>query len=226
LNTSHLASLAIAIGLLGVLAAPAAAVAPQDYLADMPTVAAVEAAFTGTSTLDTDALRFDAFLRLENVAKYMVGERGPAGQALQTEADLIAAYDDAQKRLIAAVKATMPADQQGFYAGTRFTAWAELADRYQADATFNARFRALFPAAFVTTYAAIFAAVEKADAVPLVPPTATGPAPVVAPRGPFAPDPNPVDPGQYLPMLAWLGLYLILFVLLGRRKPKKKASTS
>jgi hypothetical protein len=203
-----------------VLAAPVAAVAPRDYLPDMPSVATVEAAFTGTDALDTAALRFDALLRLENIAKDMVGTRGPAGKALQAEADLITAYDDAQNQIIAQVKAGMPTDQQGFYVGTQFTAWAQLADRYQADATFNTRFRALFPATFRATYASTITAQEKADAVPLVPPTATGPAPVVTPRAQFAPDPNPVDPGQYLPILAWLGAYAVLFVLLGLRRPK------
>jgi hypothetical protein len=42
-------------------------VAPQDYLADMPVMPAVEAAFTA-STLDTEALPFDAFLRSRNEA--------------------------------------------------------------------------------------------------------------------------------------------------------------
>jgi hypothetical protein len=41
----------------------------------------------------------------------MVGARGPAGQALQAEADLITAYDEAQNRIIAQVKATMPTER-------------------------------------------------------------------------------------------------------------------
>lgn len=44
--TGTLDILALALGLLGVLAAQSSAVAPQDYLADRPAVTAVEAAFT------------------------------------------------------------------------------------------------------------------------------------------------------------------------------------
>lgn len=221
--------LVLALGVLALVVLPAAAANPQDYLADMPGVSAVEAAFTDTNPLDSYALRLDAFLRLENMTKDLIGDRGAAGQAKQAEADLVAAYDDAQDRAIAAAKATMPADQQGFYAGTQFTTWALLADGYQADPSFNTRFRALFSAKFLKTYGAIFTKQEKADAVPLVPPTATGPAPAGSQRGPFAPNPDFPDPGQYLPLLAWLGGYFALYVLLGvlrRKKSAKKAHAS
>jgi hypothetical protein len=209
------------VGLLALTALPVAAADPAAYLADMPAVPAVEAAFTGTNPLDTYALRLDAFLRLENITKDLIGARGAAGKATQAEADLVAAYDLAQDRAIAAAKAIMPADQQGFYVGTQFTAWAQLADRYQADPSFNTRFHSLFPAKFLSTYAATLTKEEKADAVPLAPPTAIGPAPAGSDRAPFAPDPNPPDPGQYLPILAWLGAYLALYILLGILRPKK-----
>jgi hypothetical protein len=215
--------LASVLGLLAPTALPAAAANPADYLTGMPAVAAVEAAFTGTDPLDTYALRLDAFLRLENVTKDLIGARGAAGQATRAEADLVAAYDDAQNRAIAAAKATMPADQQGFYVGTQFTLWAQVADRYQADPSFNTRFRKLFPAKFVSTHAALFTKEEKADAVPLAPPTATGPAPASGNRAPFAPNPDPPDPGQYLPIAAWLGAYFALFVVLGVLRPNNSA---
>jgi hypothetical protein len=224
MSARALVALTMAVGLLAMVVIPVAAATPQDYLDDMPAVPAVETAFTGATPLETYALRLDAFIRLENIVKDIIAARGAAAPATQAESVLMTAYDLAQDRAIAAAKATMPADEQGFYIGTQFTAWAQVADGYQADPAFNTRFRAVFAATFLSTYASTLTKEEAADAVPLVLPTATRPAPAGNPRGPLAPNADPPDPGQYLPILAWLGAYFALYVVVGILRPKKSAN--
>ena len=208
-----LGSMVLGVGVLAA-AGPALAVDPGAYLADMPNPDKVTAAFTGADTLDTAAVRFAAFSRLEDLTKKMIGDRGPAGKAKQSEADLLAGYTNQRVAITKAVKDSLPEDQRGFFAGTRFTAWAQQIDRYQADPKFNKDFRNLFSASFQRTYAEMLADREREDAAPLILPfesaPLTGTAYVISVL---------TDNAIFLGALA---VYLVLFVLVGPSGPKAK----
>jgi hypothetical protein len=207
--------LSVALGLL--VTAPAAlAVDPAAYLSAMPSSAKVAAAFVGSDALDTAAQQFAAFFRLEDMTRKMIGDRGPAGHALQAEADLLDSYTNAYQGIKARVQAGMPEDQRGFYIGTQFTAWSQTVDRYQVDPRFNQAFRNLFSGAFQTTYARLLSDLETADAAPLTLPTATPPltgsSKVIATAAGYAVD--------YAPFFVLLAIYLVLFALMGpKRRP-------
>lgn len=212
----------LVLGLVGLrlltAPAPVLAVDPTAYLTGMPSQAKVEAAFVGTSTLDTAALRFAAFVRLEAMSSIFIGARGPAGKATQAEADLHYAYINAWQAIKASVQASLPEDQRGFYIGTAFTAWSQTVSQYANDAGFAARFRTLFSSDFQSAYAAVFAQVEKDEAVPLTMPYQTAPLTGTAAI---------LDTLKgYAPFFAWLGSYLLLFILLGPGRRAKERTAA
>jgi hypothetical protein len=194
-------------------ASPALAVEPDAYVPEMPNPGDVRAAFLGSDDFDTAALRFAAFSRLEDLTKAMIGDRGPAGQAKQAEADLLASYTDSWTAIRQEVKDSLPEDQQGFYVGTRYTAWSQLVDTYQIDPSFNETFRSLFSTSFQTTYASMLDDRETADAEPLLLPFETAPLTGMA----YVLD-LVIDHAVFLAALA---AYFVLFKLLGPSRPKQ-----
>ena len=152
------------------------------------------------------------------------GDRSVTNKTTAAEKALSRTYHDGYLRVQSELLASLPEGERVARADTKYGQWRALIDTYcckggnASDPFYNAEFsdtllKAFFSESFRASYAKIHA-VTVADLK-----QGTGPAPVVTPR---APDPNPVDPGQYLPILAWLGAYLVLFALLGLRMPKKE----
>jgi hypothetical protein len=166
----------VLLGLAAFLgASPVLAAGPTDYLADMPTVKQVTAAFVGTDTFDTAARQYVAFERLDMMMSKLIGNRDVTGQVTQEERTLRNAYLGGWTGLVSQVTASLPEDQRAFYAGTRFAAWRAQVGHYMADPQFNQQFRSLFPAQFQKTFATLLAdmeAINKTAAPPTAPPPA------------------------------------------------------
>jgi hypothetical protein len=213
--------LALLSALLLLCPASTAAAGPDDYLVEMPDMATVDAAFVGTDDADSAALRFDAFLRLENMVKHISLLRGDGSPFTEAENALAVLYDTQTNIIRDDLNRSLPVIERGYYIGTGYAAWVQRADAYQADPAFNVRFRALFSPQFLTIYAPIFAKEELLDAAPLAPPIATPP-PILPQHDLPSRSESTANPDQYLPILAWLGLYLVLYVLIGVLRPKRR----
>jgi hypothetical protein len=154
---------------------PVFAAGPTDYLADMPTVKQVTAAFIGTDALDTAARQYAAFTRLDSMMGKLIGNRDVTGQVTQEERALRNAYYGGWAGLVSQVSASLPEDQRAYSTGTRFAAWRALIDHYMADPKFNQQFRSLFPAQFQKTFATLLADQEAIVTSGFAPATAPPP---------------------------------------------------
>jgi len=177
----------------------------------MPDPATIGARFSGSDALDTAAIQFAAFARLDLLAgKLVPPDRLPTADEIHFQH----AYTDGWSALVQQVKASLPADQQGYVAGTRFAAWYAQVDRHSADPGFNQQFRALFSAAFLQTHAAIFTELEQSGKSPAMPaPVATAP--------PFTTQAVNVV-GDAAPRLFPLVLLLALLALVGIGLPTRR----
>lgn len=212
--------LAVALGgaLTLFAAAPALAVDPPASMVGMPDPATIGATFTGSDALDTAAIQFAAFLRLDVLAGRLVpANRLPTLAEIQFQH----AYDDGWTALVRQVKASLPSDQQAYIPGTRFTAWYGQIDQYSADPGFNRRFRALFTAAFLQAHAAIFADLEQSGKSPTLPPPVPTAPPITTQIVNGAADNARYAVPRLLPLALILGLLALVGIgLPTRRQPK------
>ena len=160
----------LAIGAL-VSAAPALGADPPAYLASMPKASDVMATFTGADAFDTAAQQYAALQRLDSMMIALTADR----TMTTAERDLYNTYYNSPgwAGLVTTVKASLPEDQRGYFAGTRFADWRALIDHYRADPAFNAKFRTLFPAAFVSSNKSLLDRLEAEGKNPGVPPPST-----------------------------------------------------
>lgn len=119
------------------LAAAAPVSAEEPWLGEMPTVAQVQQAVTGSDAFDTAARQWVAFSNLFETTEALVGGRRFDGQMTEAERQLRDTYLGNRQRVQREVQESLPEPERDFYVGTRFAAWSELRSTYHADKAFN-----------------------------------------------------------------------------------------
>jgi hypothetical protein len=138
-----------------VLAGPVLA-AEQPWLAQMPSVDKVVAATQGSDASDTAARQWVAFERLFSMKIPLIGDRFVTNETTPAERALFDSYNTKRDQVLAALKASLPAEEREFYVGTKFAQWSALRDRYFADQQFTDQLAAsLFSADFRRTQAQV-----------------------------------------------------------------------
>jgi len=149
-------ALKVAFGLVAcllVLAGPASAAGPDDYLAEMPPIDEVIAKVQGSDASDTAARQYTAFNRLESMMNELIGDRFATNEMTEAEQAARRAYHDNYLRIQSEVLASFPEDQREVRPDSRYGQWRALVNTYFASPEFNDGFLdTFFSASFRAMY--------------------------------------------------------------------------